>query len=123
MPIPSLTSSGFTALEDSSKFSRDPVDQGIQYHTEGGVFLSRPRNTRDPGVVFTTGWTNISAANFAKLEVFYKSVHGSSYQFTYTDPSTSETFSVRFLKPYKSTYTGVGAYKRWDINEVSMQTV
>lgn len=123
MPFPVLISSGFTAKEDSAKFSVEPIDQSIQYETEGGVFLSRPRNTRDPGEIITTGFTDITDSDYNKLLAFYKQMRGGSDTFTYVHPVSEVNMTVRFHKPFKAKYSGAGIRKRWDINDLTLRTL
>lgn len=123
MPFPDLISQGMVAKEDSAKFSEQRIDPSIQYQTEGGVYLSRPRYTRDPGTSIVTGFTNISEADKELLDNYYIAQRGGSNSFSYTHPTTNQTLQVRFLKPYKAQYTGMGGYHRWDITELNLQTV
>ena len=124
MPIPGLTSLGFTAQEDSKYFALEPVDPAIQYETEGGVFISRPRNTRDPGVIITTGFTDITQADLDKILAFYGSVKGGSSSFQYVHPVTSVSYIVRFHGGVpKAKYVGAGSRKRYDVTEIRLRTV
>jgi hypothetical protein len=123
MPFPDLITAGMVAREDSSKFIDERVDSSIQYQTEGGVYLSRPRFTRDPGRVITTGFTYITEADYQLLDAYYTSMRGGSLQFSYTHPTSNVTLQVRFLKPYKAQYVGMGGHHHWDINDLQLQTV
>ena len=123
MPIPSLTTSGFTAKEDSKYFSADPIDQAITFETEGGVFLSRPRNTRDPGFVFTTAFSDITQSDMDLLNAFYASVRGGSSSFQYTHPVTNVTYVVRFVGAYRTKYVGAGSRKRYDVTDIKLRVL
>jgi hypothetical protein len=123
MPFPDLTAMGFSNKEDSSKFGFDPVDPSMTYQTEGGVFISRRRFTRDPGYTITTGFTNISQTDMNHLNDFYKSVFGGSVAFNYVHPTTAVTYSVRFVKTWKSSYVGIGSGFRWNVDNINLQTV
>lgn len=123
MPFPDLIAQGMVSGEDSSKFNEERIDPSIQYQTEGGVYLSRPRYTRDPGVTITTGFTHITDADKTLLDNYYVAQRGGSNSFTYNHPISNSSLHVRFLKPYKAQYTGIGGSHWWDITDLTLQTV
>jgi hypothetical protein len=123
MPFPQLQALGFTASEDSSKFSETPVDPAIRGEFEGGFISTRPRFTRPDLEVITTGFTDISDADWRRLRDFYRAARGGSSSFYYIHPVTDELLTVRFLKPLKASYVGMGGNHRWDIGDLELEIV
>lgn len=82
---------------------------------EGGYVVTRARHTRKPLRIFKIGYTDISNADKVVLDDFYDTVKGGSLVFTWTDPESLLTYSVRFNKGGLSfKYVGMGNNKRWD---------
>lgn len=123
MPIPSLTSTGFTAKEDSKYLSEDPKDPTMRAEAEGGFVMTRARFTRAPPRVVKTGFTNISEADRAKLKAFYDAQRGGAGSFGYTHPVSGESLTVRFAEPPRFRYAGVGATFRWDVPDIKLEEV
>lgn len=123
MPFPDLIAAGFTNAEDSKKFDMEPIDPSMQYQAEGGVNISRKRFTRDPGFKITTGFTNLSDSDNTILQNYYVGLSGGSVSFNYIHPTTGVTYNVRFSKPFKSKYAGMGGTFKWDVDNITLQTV
>jgi len=123
MPFPGLNATGFTALEDSKYFSDVPVDPAMTQEIEGGWEVSRPRYTRAPARVITTGFTDITDAQKTLLFNYYAAMRGGSASFSYLNPVSGETMTVRFAKPPKAEYAGMGGTHRWDIKNIELKQV
>jgi len=103
---------------DSAKFSEAPrEDPVVDFESEGGWVLSRPRHTRRPPTVYSLGFTDISNAEKIVLEELYHSTRGGSDSITgWVHPVTAISHTVRFKKGSmpKYTYRGHGGNHRWD---------
>lgn len=123
MPIPGLVSLGFTASEDSKYMEEKPNDPAIRKEMEGGFVVSRPRFTRAPTTVITTGFTDISNADKVRLMNFYASMGGGSASFSYTHPVSNDLLTVRFAEAPAPKYAGMGGNHRWDVPNIKLETV
>jgi hypothetical protein len=108
--------------QDSKYFSVEQEDNAVKGETDGGYINARPRNTRRPRRTFTTGWTDISHAVYLEAIAFYDLV-GTWKIFTWTDPTTATVYRVRFDKPPKWSYAGMGIAKIWSCTGVSLKEV
>lgn len=120
MSFPSI--SGFTAREDSSLFSKKLVNPAIRKELEGGFVSTRRRYTRTVYEI-TTGFTNISHADHLLFEAFVAAVGGGAGSFTYINPVTSESLTVRFKDTPTASYAGLGGVHRWDYKDIKLETV
>lgn len=103
-------------LQDSKYYEVEQEDTSMRSKTEGGYVVSRARHTRTPRKTFSTGFTSISAAQFATLQGFFDSLTG-GVVFDWTDPATGALYSVRFAEgPLKSKYVGMGNNRRYDVS-------
>lgn len=106
--------------QDSKYFAVDQEDNAIKGETDGGYIHARPRHTRRPRKTFTTGWTDVSHATYLNAQAFYDAV-GTWKVFTWVDPTTGVTYRVRFDKPPKWSYSGMGVAKIWTCSGVSLK--
>jgi phage-related protein len=106
---------GMIEKEDSQYFSVEHRDNTISSTTEDGYEITRPRGTRAPGRDFESGFTEITNADKALLESFWESVRGTANIFTWNDPTTNQTLSVRFQGTFGFKYIGIGGTHRWNL--------
>lgn len=106
-------------VQDSKYFSVEQEDNAVKGETEGGYVNARPRHTRRPRKTFTTGFTDIAHARYLEAIAFYDLV-GTWKVFTYIDKTTGITYRVRFDKPPKWTWGGVGVAKIWSCTGVTL---
>ena len=101
--------------QDSKYFSITPEDPSMKSEMEGGYTYTRARHTRKPRNKYTTGFTEID--NDAKLEIeaFYAEMHGGSEKFDWTDPTSGNVKSVRFISPPEFQYMGLNGDHYWTI--------
>lgn len=124
MPFPDLTSLGFTALEDSQYFQTERISGAQTYETDGGIFITRKRFTRNPGQIITTGFTEISDADKVLFDQFYENNAGQgATEVNYVHPLTGVTMPVYFSEttPYTAQYKGWGANKVWTITDIRLR--
>lgn len=108
--------------EDSKFFTIEHQDNTVSTETEDAYQITRPRSTRVPGRVFTTGFTEIPSSDKALLESFWESVRGRANVFSWTDPTTGQEAMVRFAEPLRFQYEGTGGYHTWSV-EVKLKEV
>lgn len=123
MPFPDLINMGFTAKEDSKFFDETPVDPALRKEFEGGFVSTRPRFTRAPPILITTGFTDISDLDKELIYELYNLVRGGSGPIGYTHPVSAELFTVRIVRPIKAKYAGIGGFHRWDIASIELETI
>jgi hypothetical protein len=70
-----------------------------------------------------TGFSDVSQTDKAAFQAFYESKKGGSDSFTWTDPTTSVTHTVRFVGTPDITYTGYGSNFRWNITNIGLEQV
>lgn len=109
--------------EDSSYFTESREDPTIRSKMDGGYMVTRPRHTRTPRRLITTGFTDLPDSDKQALESFYIAVAGGSSIFTYIHPVSGEEIYVRFAAPFTFSYAGVGEAKRWDVRDIKMEEV
>ena len=107
-------------VQDSQFFSVEQEDNAIKGETDGGYVSARPRHTRKPRKTFTTGYTDISHAHYLEAIAFYETV-GTYKVFTYVDRTTGTTYRVRFDKPPKWSYKGMGVAKIWSCGSITLK--
>lgn len=112
-----------TAKEDSKYRVDTQADPAMRHEVDGGYVVTRPRYTRAPRKTFKTGFTDVSQSDKAAFETFFASKKGGSDSFTWTDPVTNTTYTVRFFGQPEYTYTGRGNYYRWDITNITLEQV
>lgn len=123
MPIPDLTTLGFTAKEDSEYFGEEPVDRTIRAEMEGGFVQTRARFTRRK-LIFSTGWTDIPHAQKVIFDAFMDSMRDGAGSFSYIHPVSADVFVVRFASPLpQPKYAGIGGFHRWNIPNVKLEEV
>jgi hypothetical protein len=123
MPFPQLITSGFTAREDSAQFQEERRDPAIRKEFEGGFTVTRPRYTRPPARIITTGFTSISQVDLNLLMTYWDDRRGGALSFPYVHPTTGQTLTVRFTEPLRAKYTGMGNTRLWDVHGIKMETV
>jgi hypothetical protein len=108
---------------DSALYEVEHENQAITTDMEGGYMISRPRHTRAPRKTFTIGWQNLSDTDLTTLRSFYDGKFGSSATFTWTDPPSGVTYTVRFKKgePLRYKYVGKRALRIWQVTLVLEQ--
>lgn len=109
--------------EDSAQFNIEVENVAHASKMEGGYVISRPKFTRTPRKMFTTGFTFITQAQYEELVTFYETKFGGSDTFTYTDPASAVEYTVRFSPDYelKAKYKGAGATRRWDVHGIMLE--
>lgn len=107
-------------VQDSKFFTVEQEDNAVKGDTEGGYVNARPRHTRRPRKTFTTGYTCISHAHYLEAIAFYEVV-GTWKVFTYVDKTTGVTYRVRFDKPPKWTWNGIGIAKIWTSAAITLK--
>lgn len=115
------TDAGFTAKEDSGYYGIEFEDNTMRSDSDGGYEVTRPRFTRKPRKTFTTGFTELSQANYDLLVEFWEKYQG-SLKFTWTDPTDLRAYTVRIEKPPTVTYAGVGPTRMYNV-EVKLKQV
>lgn len=106
-----------TQDQDSSYYTVAMEDQSMKSEMEGGYQVSRAKHTRTARQTFTSGFTMLTAADFATLKNFYvTTVKGGSVIFDWTDPITATVLQVRFSGSITFKYTGAGTTQRFDVS-------
>jgi phage-related protein len=109
--------------EDSADHAIEVEDPAVRSETDGGYVYTRARHTRAPRESFTTGFTNITQAQWVALRDFYKSKFGGTESFTWTSPTDGVERIVRFKGPLKPRYSGAGTNYRWDVPNIVLEEV
>jgi hypothetical protein len=122
-PVAGQPAIPFAAREDSAQFQEERRDPTIRKEFEGGFVVTRPRYTRPPARVITTGFTSISQLDYNLLMTYWNAKRGGSVSFPYTHPTTGETLTVRFLEPLRAKYVGMGNTRLWDVHGIKLETV
>jgi len=114
-----------STLPDEKHFREGKIDNVMRSKAESGVVASRPRTTRRPRHVFSTGYTNISSADKKALQDFWDEVYGRADSFLWAHPATGESFVVRFnMDSLAFTYAGFrDGEHRWDIAGIELEEV
>ena len=120
MPFP-ITD--FTAVEDSKYFKYSVEDASISKQTDGGIYVSRRRYTRNAPVDIETGFTAISDSDFNLLTQFYQSVGGGAQSWVYTHPISGEQLNVVFSASFGGDYAGMGMAKLWNVESIKLRTI
>lgn len=111
MPNPAYP---FNDIQDSKFFGEMPEDPAVRVEIEGGYEITRPRFTRSPRRVYTSGHTMLTNAQKLTLSAFWDTVKGGSVVFDWTHPTTAVVYAVRFTKQVTFKYVGVGGVHYWD---------
>lgn len=121
----SYTFPTLSTKQDQRFFSDGREDNTQETKSEDGYVFSRPRTTRRPRRIFTTGYTNITDADKAAVQAFWDSVQGRSEAFIWVHPTTGENINVRFaMKQLSFDYAGWRADShRWDLSEIKLKEV
>lgn len=109
--------------QDSKHFSIEREDPSMSNDMEGGYVISRARFTRPPRRKFTTGFTDLSQAEYDQLDQFFAGVKGGSEMFEWTIPTTGEVCTVRFKGTLKGEYAGMGGNHRYNVSEINLEEV
>ena len=124
MPFPEMNSSlGFAETEDSQYFEESSTDPTLRLETDGGYVLTRPRFTRKPRKLITTGFSFISESSKNIIQAYYDAKRGGSESFPYLHPTTGVTLTVRFKSPPKFKYVGFGYLRAWDVKSIELEQV
>lgn len=108
--------------EDSKYFSIVKEDKAIKSESDGGYVYSRPRHARMPRRTFSTGFTNLSQAQWLALSRFIDT-KGCFAIFTYKAPNTGEMIDVRFAAIPTEKYTGIGGIHKYDVTDIKLAEV
>lgn len=112
---------------DSAQFKETAKeDQTIDFESEGGWSVTRPRYTRRTPRLFTLGFTDISNADKLVLQDLYVQTRGSSDMITdWPHPIGGELINVRFQKGSKPefVYRGMGGNHRWNVSGIILEEV
>lgn len=108
--------------QDSKYFDFMQEDVAIVGSMEGGYDITRPRTTRKPRRIFTTGFTHITELRRHILESFYNE-HGKYKSFLWTNPVSLEEMTVRIVEWPKAKYVGIGGYHVWDWSGIKLKEV
>jgi len=103
---------GLSRGESPSKYGEEEEDISIRSETEGGYEFRRPRFTRKPRTVYTTGFIGLNQSDYLALKSFYDT-HKTTMAFNWTNQLTSVVHQVYFNKPIKWDYTGVATNRIW----------
>lgn len=112
---------GFTEKEDAQFYGIKYEDDTISSKMEMGIERTRSRFTKPPSRIYTTGFTEISQADFDLLEEFWEEYRKAKI-FTWTNPADQKTHSVRFAEVPSVAYSGVGPHRSYTV-EVSLKQV
>lgn len=108
--------------QDSKYFSLGQTDVAIVGSMEGGYDVTRPRTTRKPRKLITTGFTDITEAERVVLEQFYEQV-GKYGEINYTHPVTGQELLVRITDWPEAKYVGVGGLHVYDMPNIKLKEV
>ncbi len=107
---------GMFENEDSQYFTVKNRDNTVSSEMEDGYEVTRPRSTRRPGRLFTTGFTDIGSADKDLLESFWEDVAAANANmFTWADPTKGVEIMVRFKGTMDFKYTGTGGTHMWTV--------
>lgn len=111
-------------LPDEQFYNEEYQDTAMRSKTEGGYVFTRPRTTRRPRRIFTTGYTNLPHADKETLRQFWDAMRGGSDAFLWTNPTTNEAVLVRFKSPLKPKYAGFRSGEHhYDIPNITLEEV
>lgn len=108
--------------QDSAQFDESYEDSTIRGKTEGGYVSTRPRYTRAPSRLFTTGFTDLSDADKITLENYWLVNQGHGLV-QYTHPVSSVVYTVRMTSPPIFKYVGMGSTRRWNCTGLTLRQV
>lgn len=111
-------------IKEDSKFHFITYEDNIARHqTEGGYQVSRPRTTRRPSRLITTGFLWLTTAQMESIDDFIASVNYGATAFSYEIPSTGEVVNVQIQAPIKWKYVGMGSARRWESSDITLREV
>lgn len=103
--------------EDSAKHSVVLEDNVLRQTTEGGALITRPRTTRRPARLFTTGFTYVDSSQYESVNALIETkLYGSasmSYVIPSNAPGVEEEIFVKLMEPINWQYEGTGFNRRW----------
>lgn len=115
---------GMSEGQDSAYFSEQHMDNTVRAETEGGYTITRPRTTRPPKRIWTTGFTEIDQNDKKLLEDFYRAMRGGAMSFTWQHPVTGQVHVVRFgAEGLNFRYVGAGGNHRWTVSGIKLEEV
>jgi len=115
------TDAGFVEKQDAKYYGIEFEDKTMSSKSEGGYEHTRPKFTRKGRKTFTTGFTEMSAADFEIFTDFWDAFGGYK-SFSWVDPATSKAYTVRFAEPPSVRYSGLGATPTYNV-EVKLKQV
>ena len=111
-----------SGIIEDGKFLGVSQNDPVQSHsTDGGYKITRPRYTRLPRKVFTTGFTDLSQAQRVTLQSFYDSKRGGSDSFTWTDGTSGTEYTVRFGSELIFKRAMPGSDHRWNTEQITLE--
>lgn len=105
--------------QDSSLFEESFVDEALKSPQEGGYIITRRRYTRGPLRRFKTGFSDLSNTEKDSLMTFYQT-HTTVVIFQWTHPVSAVQYDVRFENPIAPRYIGAGAFRFWQVTDISL---
>ncbi len=112
---------------DSAKFKEQPrADPALPTESEGGWLITRAQYTRQPPIMYTLGFTDISDEEKNALQKLYNDTRGGSEIITsWLHPISGKQIPVRFKQGSmpQYTYRGKGGNHRWDVSSVILEEV
>jgi hypothetical protein len=108
---------GFIEKEDARFYSIQIDENLVEANTEGGYNITRPRSTRKPRKTFSTGFSFLGSADYDLFIEFYE-FYQQFRNFTWINPATLITYTVRFTKPPKLNYVGTGPLRLYNVEVI-----
>lgn len=99
---------------DSHQFVESTDDPAMRKEMEGGYTVTRPRHTRGPRKSWQIAYQQLGNADKALLDGHYTTQRGGSLTFTWTNPQSLVSWTVRYKTPITWKYVGAGNNQVWD---------
>jgi hypothetical protein len=117
-----MTDFALASRQDSKFFKIERDDNTVKGEVEGGYTTTRPRSTRAPRTIISTGFTTITQAEMETLQAFYDTV-GKHSMFNYTNPVTSIIMVCRIEEWPHADYTGAGYNPLYNLGPIKLKEV
>jgi len=118
--FPPKETTGWSEGEDQSLYGVKLQSNAVEIETEDGYSWGRPRSTRKPPKVYTTGFTMLDQDHYSIFEQMWDEF-GMYKTFTWFNPVLEKNMEVKFAKEPDVTYQGLGKSKRYNI-KVELKT-
>lgn len=99
---------------DSAQFTEVKDDPALRKEMEGGYIVTRPRHTRAPRKTWQVAYQQLDNADKLLLDNHFDTQRGGSLIFTWVNPQSLVSFSVRYKSPITWRYVGAGDHQVWD---------